>query len=365
MPKPLTLAEWVRTLEAIKQEPTRGEAAALLGINENSLRKRVTVARANGWELPPERSPQKVAKGAYDRDAEMAKLRDENERLEQALEEARRAKLPTLPRAKTPSRNRKSTLVVAVPDVHGSQAHKPSLAALYADLETLKPDKVVLLGDQMDCGGFLAQHQTLGFVAETEYSVEDDALATNAHLDRIQSLCSDVVYLEGNHEQRLEKWCVTQGLRSKRDSGFLLEKFGPRALFNIKQRGIRYYSRSKFYDNLQIRGTHQHGHCLFTHGECTGVNAARAHLSKWQCNLVYGHTHRPDMAMMRTPLGGLIAAWSPGCLSEYNPFWRHTGPTGWSHGYLLMDFSQGGHFHAAHVPIEDGKSFLPARLIGA
>ena len=69
------------------------------------------------------------------------------------------------------------------------------------------------MGDHLDCDGFLAQHHVWGFVAETEYTFEDD-VAANVMLDSVQKICpkAKLTYLSGitNHE--------LSGLRNNRTS---------------------------------------------------------------------------------------------------------------------------------------------------
>jgi hypothetical protein len=47
-------------------------------------------------------------------------------------------------------------------------------------------------------------------------------------------------YIEGNHERRVETWCVTQSLRNSKDAEFLRRAFAPEFLLNLKERGIPY-----------------------------------------------------------------------------------------------------------------------------
>jgi hypothetical protein len=91
---------------------------------------------------------------------------------------------------------------VIVSDIHGNKHDPAAFAAFESDLKSIKPNRVFLGGDIMDCGGFLAEHHTLGYVAETEDSYEEDLAATNDILNRIQKAAPNagVHYLEGNHE---------------------------------------------------------------------------------------------------------------------------------------------------------------------
>jgi UDP-2,3-diacylglucosamine pyrophosphatase LpxH len=249
---------------------------------------------------------------------------------------------------------------VAIPDTHGCLVDKPSISNFLADLATIKPREIVMLGDHLECGGFLAQHHTLGYVAQNEYSFDEDCLATNLLLDEIQkrSPKAEVTYLEGNHERRIETWICTETQRHKKDGEFLRRQFNADRVLNLEKRNIRWIRQGEFYDNLSIPATIKKGHCYFTHGSSTAKHAASVHVSKFGGNVVYGHTHRADSFIIRNVKDGVIGAWSPGCLCVLQPLWQHTNPTDWSHGYGLQLVNPDGTFLHINVPIIDGKSYL-------
>lgn len=291
--------------------------------------------------------------------AETRRLRRQVEDLETALKAARQPRVRLKP-GKAPRTRKGDFRRVIVPDSHGSHIDPQAAAAFLSDLEELRPAEVVFLGDHLDCGGFLAQHHTLGYVADTEYSFSDDVAAAGAFLDEIQKRApgADYHYIEGNHERRIEKWIVTQTLRNQRDAVKLREHFSVDASLNLKKRGIRLYEQGKFYGGLSVPSTIKLGKCYFTHGSRTGAHAAAAMLRDFGGNLVYGHTHRADHYTLRTVGAGLIAAWCPGCLCKLQPLWMHTQVTGWSHGYGLQLVRAGGEFLHVNVPIIEGRSFL-------
>lgn len=264
-----------------------------------------------------------------------------------------------IPRSKA-ARVRGCYYRVAVADTHGAKCSKEAVAAVLADLEAIRPSEVVLLGDHLDCGGFLAQHWTLGYVAETSYTFEDDVSATNTFLDRLQAACPNagIHYLEGNHESRVEKFCVTQALRNSTDAKFLLDRLSPEVVLNLKSRGIKYYRRSTRYCGLAIGGTIKLGKCFFTHGERTGKYGTMRTLTDFAGCIVHGHNHTAAAATDTTIRDGLVGAWCPGCLCELAPLWRHTSPTDWSHGYGLQLVRPDQGFLHINVPIIDGKSYL-------
>lgn len=264
--------------------------------------------------------------------AENRQLRQRNAQLAAALEQVRAParKFHLQPHTR---HERGEFIRVIVPDSHGSAIDRPAAAAFLGDLQQLAPKEIILLGDHVDCGGFLAQHHVLGYVAQTDYSYADDVAAANTFLDEIQKAAPRAVihYIEGNHERRVETWCVTQTLRHERDCELLRRAFAPEFLLHLGRRGIRYYRQSAFHIN-QVPGTIKLGKCYFWHGTSTAKHAASRNLEQIGGNVVYGHTHREDHAARRPVHVGDIGAWCPGCLCQSQPLWQHTRPTDWTHG---------------------------------
>lgn len=289
--------------------------------------------------------------------------RDRDAALRQ-LEQSRGTTKPKLT-VKAPRRARKGDITrVFLSDTHGSKADSAALAAALADIKALDPDEIILGGDHVDCGGFLAQHHTLGYVAETGQSYEQDIAAAGTFLDALQTLAprARIGYLEGNHERRVETWCVTQTLRSGRDAEYLRSVFAPDSLLDLKARGIPYYRQGECYDGLSAPGIIRRGKVFFTHGISTAKHATAATQSSVAGNIVFGHTHRAQSDITRPLAAGVIGAWNPGCLCELQPLWQHTRPTNWTHGYAIQLVAPSGEFLHLNIPIIGGKSLLTSLL---
>ena len=100
------------------------------------------------------------------------------ERTEQSLKDERAAKYKG-PKGKRTKSKKTDYIRFVIPDVHGCKMHRPSVSAMLGDLESLNPKEIVILGDFLDCGGFLAQHHTLGYVEQSTYSFDQDVAAAN------------------------------------------------------------------------------------------------------------------------------------------------------------------------------------------
>ena len=251
---------------------------------------------------------------------------------------------------------------VIIPDTHGCYLDKPAAKAFLDDLANINPPEIVMLGDHLDCGGFLAQHHTMCYVAETAYTFKDDVAAANEFLDRVQAAAPNATIhmLQGNHERRIEKWIVTQVLRNQDDASFLSTMFSASRVLSLEERGINYYLENEFHHGLRIRGAIKLGDCHFTHGISTARHAAAAMVTKFGGSIVYGHTHRVNSVIVRNVSRGEIGAWCPGCLCELQPMYGQTNITDWSHGYGLQFAQKDGRFLHLNVPIVDGLSLMPS-----
>lgn len=276
------------------------------------------------------------------------------------MEKSKRAKiiLATPPRARASG----DIVRVVIPDTHGAKVNKRAVEAMLADIKTLNPQEIVLTGDHVDCGGHLALHHVMGYVAETAYSYEDDIAEANAFLDSLRTAApsAKIEYIEGNHERRVETWCVTQTLRHFHDAEGLRKLYAPEYRLYLKEREIPYYRQGEYYDGLSIPGIIRRGKCYFFHGFNTSKNATAATVEKIAGNCVFGDTHRAQSFIVRKVGVGVIGAWNPGCLCELQPLWQHTNPTEWTHGYGIQLVTADGDFLHLNIPIIEDKSLFGA-----
>jgi hypothetical protein len=216
------------------------------------------------------------------------------------------------------------------------------------------------MGDHLECGGFLAQHHVLGYVAQSEYTFADDVMAANAFLDEVQRLApkARVYYLEGNHENRIERWIVDQVLGHAKDAAFLHKMFSTKNVLGLDKRGIQFFSSGEKY-GLRVPGAIKLGPCHFLHGSNHGKDVARKMAGMFGGNVVFAHVHTQQSVTVRTVSSGEIGAWCPGCVCQLQPLYRHSTITDWSQGYgLQIVRSSTLDFLHCNVPLIDGQSLL-------
>lgn len=255
------------------------------------------------------------------------------------------------------SRSREFARLI-VPDFHGAHIDWAAAKACIRDAKSLRPKQVVLLGDGLDCAGTFSTHQRT-YTNEMAESYDDDCRQANRFLNLLQNAAPDAsfYYLEGNHEQHVERWAA-RTMQSQKDAENLLEVYGPEAVLELKERGIRYYKRSTHYMGLSIPGAIRLGKCFFVHGISHSKHAASVHLLRFGAPVVFGHVHRSASVIERTVMSEGHGAWSVGCLTKLQPLYAHTAPTSWTHGYGLQLVQPSGRFQHFNVSIHKGSSLM-------
>jgi len=261
--------------------------------------------------------------------------------------------------------NSKGTFLrVVCGDNHGSAGDPTALNALYDDLEILKPAELVHTGDMIDCGGFLAEHHTLNYVPETTYTYANDIHCASLFLDTVAKSVGKMHYVMGNHERRVEKWCIQIAAKGRSDREFvqdrLMKSLSPQALLQLDARGINYVCQGVTDDGQFVPATIRLGKSLYTHtGSERGSSTGAKMMQLFQTNVAFGHTHKAGVWFAREAgTGTTMIARNNGCLCMRQPLWRNSDPTGWTQGYGLEVVREDGSFLALHIPIVDGESML-------
>ena len=316
-------------------------------------------------------SGDEAIKKVIDAQSRLKKLKQENAALRrdrddlllehEDLRNARRV-VPFTPGSGT--RRRRDRIRVAFGDMHGMRMDRKAVEALLNDIGRLKPDEIVLGGDMLEGGGFFATHHVLGYVANCDYTYQEDVEATNWFLDELQKAApnAQVYYLEGNHEDRIERWVVDETMGRQRDAEFLLNLVGPRTLLRIGDRNITYIRRSDKTEEGLPYGWLKLGKMFFAHEISGGKNAAARALAMTAGNVTCFHTHQESSATLELTAVGIVKAFCPGCLCEKQPLWRHSNPTNWNHGYCIDVIAPSGNFQHIQVPFHNGESLGCALL---
>ena len=248
-------------------------------------------------------------------------------------------------------------------DVHGMVQDPAAVAGFFAVVEMPEPHRIPLGGDIITCDGWLSKSQPL-YVADMDYTYQEDIGAGNDFLDRIQEAAPNAVIemLEGNHEWHIERWAVDQ-TGNKRDAQMLIDAFGPARLLRLEDRGVTYYRRSIQHTKNAPPGWVKRGKIWYVHEASGGKNAAASSMGMTAGNVVFYHTHKEDSFTKVFPGVGICKAFSPGCLCQRYALYNHSQEHSWTHGYGITYVSvKTGNFQRIHVPIWEGKSLASSMI---
>lgn len=255
---------------------------------------------------------------------------------------------------------------LVVPDVHVPEHDPEAIETLLAVVASWRPDRIVILGDFLDCGAW-SSHARQSPEEGAASFLADEVGPANLLLDRLAGRAQrPIVYLEGNHEHRVARWLANHAAHLGPD---LLTLASPAHLLRhrVGADGRPRGERSRFTWIPYVgAGVHSHykiaPNLIAIHGWSCAKNAARTHLEAARsCSIVHGHTHRAQAVTGRDPLTGEIYhAWSPGCLAKLHPLYMANNPHDWSHGIsLIYHGSQARDWTYYTVPIQRGRAILP------
>lgn len=237
--------------------------------------------------------------------------------------------------------------------------------------KTLNPEKVVLLGDNLDLPE-LSKYRITPAYQQTTQATIDRATTFCAQL-RDAAPNAEIVWLAGNHEERLPNHILDNaraafGLRR----GLIPQEWPVLSvpfLCRMDDYRVEYrpgYPASHVWLNNKIR---------IIHGNKVKSNGSTAHmyLSNEKHSVIYGHIHRIELAYKtREDFDGprTIMAASPGCLARIDgavpstkqgmdidgrPLLSHEN---WQQGMAIVEYETVGknRFTYESIPIFDGSA---------
>ncbi len=225
--------------------------------------------------------------------------------------------------------------VIVLPDIHAPYEDKLSLAAVEKLMADLRIDQYIQLGDFMDFDCISSHNKNNLRAVEGKRLMKDYESAAKI-LDRHQAIIrknnrdAEFVIIEGNHDQRIERYIdANPALEGMVEVPTALE-FGRR-----KIKWVPFWSKGSI---------HTVGKANFIHGKYGGEHHAKKHVSKYGCNIFYGHIH--DVQTYSAELLGMdntLVGQSLGCLC-LSPQWMQGSPDKWQQAFAIFEFLPDGHF---------------------
>lgn len=226
----------------------------------------------------------------------------------------------------TVSKNKLKKAVV-LNDLHVPYHSEAAVAIALQYIKDEKPDKIVLNGDIVDFYGVSSYSKDP--LRLNTLQDEVDAAAGFFHtLREIVGPDTEIVYIKGNHEDRLERF-----LLDKAPSLCSLNCLALDELLLLAQYDIRFVDVGIHLGDLEI-----------VHGFVARKNpgaSAKAYYEKSCSSILIGHVHRLNITYFKNKFGQHCLV-ENGCLCGLDPDYTHS--PNWQNGFSTVYYDEGGGF---------------------
>ncbi len=208
--------------------------------------------------------------------------------------------------------------ILILPDCHIGETTDKVYKVVKKYIKQNKFDEIILLGDFMDVNSLSAWDYDKKRLMEGK-RFQNEVKNVNNELDFLAKYTKKITYLEGNHENRIERY-----LDKNPEMEGMIEV---QKVLNLEERCIKYIKMNELYKK---------GSCYFTHGMYTNKYHANKHMTMLGCNIVYGHSHRPQVDTMNMKMQKPITSVGLGCLCEKAPDYMKGRPAQWQNQFAVV-----------------------------
>lgn len=204
---------------------------------------------------------------------------------------------------------------IAIGDIHFPYQNDNAISYVFSFIQKFKPRLIFLLGDIIDCYSLSRFDKDPSRIL----SLQKEFDLANSFIRKLKEICpyTRIVYIEGNHERRFQKY-----LNNHPEISSLRSLTVP-TMLGLDTLGIDYVKEYHF------------GDIVLTHGEVVrkySGQSARAELERNDYSGISGHTHRLSLIHKTTPYRFLQWA-EAGCLCNLNPDYIEGVPD-WQNGFI-------------------------------
>ena len=231
--------------------------------------------------------------------------------------------------------------IVVLNDIHIPYQDNKTLQAVERGVKYLKPNKIILAGDIVDF------YTVSRFEKDPsrKLDLEDEVGQAKDWLKGLvkQNPRADIIYFDGNHEDRLKKYVINNAPELHWVDGVRLP-----SLLGLKDIGVRYHPK-RYYEYKGVLYSHLNRSNKY--GGYTAKNLG----SDFGKNVVHGHSHKVGHVAV-----GDTNFYDNGCLCDMNVDYME-GPSLWTQAFMVVDMIGNKPFFT-QIPISDHKFVLDGRL---
>ena len=247
--------------------------------------------------------------------------------------------------------------VVVFPDIHFPNHDEKAFKCALNVIKTLKPTAFLLLGDTIDGESVSHWQWSKRKRPPLEYQIpfiDKEIEEGNAGLDRIDEAldkvnCKKKQFAQGNHEIWFDNFVVENPY---------LEHYASRKAFRFDERKYEWHGYGEVFKVFGSKLYAYHG------GHYMGIAHARTHALQMGCNIIYGHTHDSQKAVI-THISGPHMAYSMGCLTDMSKDYLKGRPTNWTHNVGIVDIFTNNNFNLVVLDIVNGHTSYGGKIISA
>ena len=211
--------------------------------------------------------------------------------------------------------------VIILPDIHMTDKTPKTYKVVKGFISQFKPDETIILGDFMDVASLSAWDYDKKRKMEGRRFLKEVDCA-NKELDYIQKYSKKIIYIVGNHENRVDRY-----LDKNPEMEGMIDLL---TVLKIHKRKIEWIPLDKVYAL---------GKCNFVHGLYTNQYHAKKTLEAVGDNIVYGHVHQASSFFKTAKLQKPIMAYSLGCLGDLAPEYMAGKWANWITGFGVMYYN--------------------------
>jgi len=254
-----------------------------------------------------------------------------------------------VPKTSIPKNKKKEfKTYLVVSDIHVPEQDNVALNAVFQMMRDNPFDGIINIGDFMDFGSISrfvkGKNKTLEGMR-----LKNDYIKGNAILDTFDKLLpanAEKHYLIGNHEIRIETLIdelpMLEGL------------FDLTSCLKLNERGYKVYPHNQIV---------KFGRLCVVHGIYCGANPAKTHATKLLSNVLCGHLHSPEMALIHSPAKEVsVVGMVTGCLCSMQPEYMAGKPSNWSQGIAILTIMPDNQFDVNLIRIVKHKFIYNGKL---
>lgn len=229
-------------------------------------------------------------------------------------------------------------------DIHVPFHKRQALEVAVARAKAANVDTVILNGDSTDC------YEVSSFQPDPRKCDFAGALRTTREMLawlRASFPKARIIYKEGNHEERLERYFTVRA-----PAVLECEEFQLRELLKLGNLGIEWLGEKRPMQVGKLFVIHGHEfRCVFSNP----VNPARGLFLRAKLSAVCGHFHQASQHSEKDLSGKVVSTWSTGCLCDMRP--EYMPLNNWSTGFAIIDADARGAFQVSNYRIIDGQIY--------